>query len=133
MIRNEGLHHVSIIVSDLERSKSFYERVLGLREIERPPFGFPGAWYAVGGSGQQLHIIVHDGETKRAGGIDSRDGHFAVSVSDYGDAIDWLERHGIEYRANPNSMTGFAQIFMLDPDRNIIELNAAMRPEGREA
>jgi len=120
----EGIHHVSLIVTDLERAKAFYRDVIGLREIERPPFGFPGAWFAVGGTGQQLHLIVHAGETKREGGIDTRDGHFALRVTDYDAALAWLERCGVAYQANRDSITGFAQIFVLDPDRNVVELNA---------
>lgn len=124
MIENEGLHHVSLIVTDLEQAKAFYREILCLREIERPPFDFPGAWYAVSETGQQLHLIVHNGETKRAGGIDTRDGHFAIRISDFEKTMEWLLRNDIEHRANPNSITGFAQIFLLDPDRNVIELNA---------
>ncbi|QHT59046.1 glyoxalase [Paenibacillus lycopersici] len=125
MIRHEGIHHVSLIVTDLERSKRFYEEVIGLREIQRPPFDFPGAWYGIGDGGQQLHLLVHVGETLRGGGIDTRDGHFAIRVADFDETIAWLDRCGIEHRHNRNSITGFSQIFLLDPDRNIIELNAA--------
>lgn len=124
MISYEGLHHVSLIVSDLEKAKAFYQHVLGLQEIERPAFNVPGAWYAVGDSGQQLHLIVHEGETKRDGGIDTRDGHVAIRVSHYTKTLEWLQQHGIEHKANPKSEAGFAQIFILDPDSNIIELNA---------
>ncbi|MFC0335623.1 VOC family protein [Paenibacillus sepulcri] len=125
----EGIHHVSLIVTDLERAKAFYEEIIGLQEMQRPPFDFPGAWYSVGETGQQLHLIVHDGETLRTRTIDTRDGHFAIRVNDYQQTIDWLKRQNIEHKANPNSITGFAQIFLLDPDRNIIELNAARQPE----
>ncbi|MBO7748934.1 VOC family protein [Paenibacillus sp. MWE-103] len=125
MIRHEGIHHVSLIVTDLERAKRFYEDVIGLREIPRPAFDFPGAWYGIGEGGQQLHLIVHPGETLRGGGIDTRDGHFAIRVADFDETIAWLSEHGIEHRHNRNSITGFAQIFLTDPDRNIIELNAA--------
>ncbi|CAM3929720.1 VOC family protein [Paenibacillus alkaliterrae] len=124
MIEHEGIHHVSLIVSDLEHAKAFYEDVLGLRQIERPPFDFPGAWYAIGEHGQQLHLIVHNGETARTRGIDTRDGHFAIRVRDYDRTISWLKHRKIEYKANPDSITGFAQIFIMDPDHNIIELNA---------
>lgn len=127
MVQHEGIHHVSLIVTDLQRAKAFYEEVLGLRTIERPPFDFPGEWYAVGDTGQQLHLIVHNGETKRTGGIDTRDGHFAIRVRDFDETVDWLHRKGIEHTANRDSITGFAQIFLLDPDRNVIELNAAKK------
>ncbi|QHW31757.1 glyoxalase [Paenibacillus rhizovicinus] len=125
MIRHEGIHHVSLIVTDLEQAKRFYEEVIGLREIERPAFDFPGAWYGIGSGGQQLHLIVHEGQTLRSAGIDTRDGHFAIRVADFDETIAWLDRCGIEHRNNRNSITGFSQIFLLDPDRNIIELNAA--------
>ena len=36
------LQHVGLIVSDLERSRRFYEGVLGLRQIPRPDFGIAG-------------------------------------------------------------------------------------------
>ncbi|MFB9325232.1 VOC family protein [Paenibacillus aurantiacus] len=129
MLIIDGYHHVSLLVTDLARAKTFYKQVLGLEEITRPPFDFPGAWFAVGESGQQLHLIVHDGETRRSGGIDTRDGHFALRVKDYEAAIEELGRHGIKYRAKPESITGFAQIFLLDPDHNIIELNAIRTEE----
>ncbi len=38
--------------------------------------------------------------------------------------LEWLRQRGIEHKANPQSTAGFAQIFLLDPDRNVIELNA---------
>ncbi|MDF2835679.1 MAG: glyoxalase, partial [Paenibacillus sp.] len=38
MILHESIHHASLIVTDLERSKAFYEQILGLRELERPAF-----------------------------------------------------------------------------------------------
>ncbi|BBH24482.1 hypothetical protein Back11_58270 [Paenibacillus baekrokdamisoli] len=123
MIKHEGIHHISLIVTDLERAKTFYEQILGLCEILRPPFDFPGAWYGIGEDGQQLHLIVHQGETNRVGGIDTRDGHFALRVKDYEETIGWLQQHHIAHKANPNSITGFAQIFLLDPDHNVIELN----------
>ena len=76
----EAIHHVSLGVTDLERSRRFYSEILGLEEIARPPFDFPGAWFSAGAS-QQVHLIVHPHSTFRTGkGLDTRDGHFAVRV-----------------------------------------------------
>ena len=122
-MRINRIHHVSVAVTELERAARFYEEVLGLERLQRPPFDFPGIWYRIGGTGQQLHLIVHDGETLRSGGIDSRDGHFALSIASFDEAIAKLERLGIPYDARPNSKAGFPQIYVLDPDRNVIELN----------
>lgn len=83
-----------------------------------------GFWFAVGEGGQQLHLILHPGETLRTQGIDTRDGHFALRVDSYTETIRWMEGQGIEYVARPDSSTGFPQIYLLDPDRNVIELNA---------
>src|SRR5947209_6597412 len=88
-----AIHHVSLTVTDLDRSRAFYREILQLREIERPPFGFPGAWFQVGGS-QQLHLIVHDRATFRNKPLDTRDNHFAVRTPHYGAAVEFLNRKG---------------------------------------
>jgi glyoxylase I family protein len=124
LIQYEQLHHVALVVTDLARAKTFYREVLGLTEIDRPNFPFGGAWYGVGDTGQQLHLIVHDGETLRSGGLDTRDGHFALRVRSYRETLAWLDRCGVPYEARPRPTAGFAQIYVLDPDRNVIELNA---------
>src|SRR4051812_4304749 len=88
------LHHVSLTVSDLERSRQFYHEILRLSEIERPPFPFPGAWFQVG-DGQHVHLIVHGGATFRGRkGIDTRDSHFAVRVRSYRAAVEFLKSQG---------------------------------------
>lgn len=51
-----GLHHVTLLVRDLERARVFYEDSLGLTPIPRPSFPFPGAWYGLGE--ESLHLIV---------------------------------------------------------------------------
>jgi glyoxylase I family protein len=123
MIQSEMIHHISLDVTDLEKSKQFYSEVLCLQEIERPGFLFRGAWYAIGSSGQQLHLIVHPGETLRTRGLDTRDGHFAIRVKDFEETVAWLEKKQVVYKANYKSHSGFPQIFVLDPDSNIIEMN----------
>ena len=44
-MRVTGIHHVSILVTDVARSIAFYRDDLGLRQIERPPtFTAPELW-----------------------------------------------------------------------------------------
>ncbi len=124
MMNYTGIHHVSVIVRDLERAKAFYAEVLGLQEIERPPYSLAGAWFAVGGCGHQLHLTVREDISLIEGGIDTRDDHFAIRVESYRDALAWLDRSGVEYQASGRTMAGFPQIFLMDPDRNIVEINA---------
>lgn len=123
VIEFESIHHVSLAVTDLEKAKEFYGEVLGLQEIKRPPFDFPGAWYQIGN--QQLHLIVNeDAQTLRdSDRIETKDGHFAIRVKDYYATRDFLKRKQVEIIEQPDSTSGFAQIFCQDPDHNLIELN----------
>lgn len=53
----QGIHHASVLVKDLERARTFYEHILGLRvNPDRPGKAFDGLWYDVGQ--QQIHLIV---------------------------------------------------------------------------
>jgi glyoxylase I family protein len=134
MMQIEAIHHVSLTVYDLERSRGFYREILGLTEITRPNFSFPGAWFQLGAA-QQLHLIVHDRASFREGkGVDTRDCHFAVRVPDYGAAADYLRARGYREDSpdefhklifNPHATAGFPQMYIMDPDRHVIEINAA--------
>ncbi|KKC46476.1 MULTISPECIES: VOC family protein [Paenibacillus] len=124
MFEYEYLHHVSLSVRNLEQAHKFYSGLLGFTQLERPPFDSKGVWYAVGT--QQLHLLENPlGETLRQGPIDTIDGHFAVWVKSFANTIAELEAKGIPYEARPGSLAGFSQIFVLDPDHNIIEFDAA--------
>ena len=124
MLVVETLHHVSITVTDLERARHFYGTILGLRELPRPDFDFPGAWYALGD--RQLHLIVHPPTRTLRGttAIDGRDGHFALRVADVDVALEVLRRHEVPLLERRNNATPWAQIYVTDPDGNVIELNA---------
>jgi len=106
------LDHSSVRIGNLARSREFYEGILGLTPTPRPDLGFPGMWYGLGEG--QLHLIQHDG---KFGGIDPTAPHFAIQVDD----LDAMRRHltaaGIE-------MVDFggAQLWVLDPDGNTVEL-----------
>ncbi|MDG5473663.1 VOC family protein [Jeotgalibacillus sp. ET6] len=120
----EGIHHVSLLVKDIERSKEFYGEVLGFTESsERPAFDFPGAWYQVGAT--QIHLIVHeDGKTLRGTTeIDSRDGHFAIRVSNIEEFLKRMNEKGVALLDKRTNKTEWHQVFIADPDGNIIEFN----------
>ena len=83
---------------------------------------------------EQLHLIVAGDPTFREGkSLDSRDIHFAVRVTSYWDALRFLEAKGyredaedelMKLKASPKATAGFPQIYILDPDRHVIEINA---------
>ena len=49
-----GINHYLIVSKNLERSRRFYEKVLGMKRAPRPDFGFPGYWMQTG-----REICVH--------------------------------------------------------------------------
>ncbi|MDR0139340.1 VOC family protein [Metabacillus idriensis] len=123
MILNQSIQHVSLSVTNLEMAKHFYENILCLKEMERPPFDSDGAWYEIGS--QQIHLIVdEDSQTlRKQHTLNSREGHLALRIGNYKEALDWLIEHHIEYREDVNGVSGFDQIYCNDPDGNLIELN----------
>lgn len=123
MIKYKSLHHVSLTVTDLEKAKYFYEKILCLKELKRPDFDFPGTWYQI--ENQQLHLIVYpESQTIRTNKtLNSKEGHFALRVENYYDTLNWLKQNNVELIEKPYGVSGFAQIFCADPDGNLIELN----------
>ena len=67
------LDHTSIRISNLERSRAFYEKLLGLTTAPRPDLGLPGVWYDLGQG--QLHLIQTG---PKFDGIDPTGPHFAI-------------------------------------------------------
>lgn len=117
------LSHVSVIVSDLAKARRFYGEFLGLEEIPRPDFGFPGVWYSLGAE-LQLHVIVNaQGEARpvEPHRFDIRDPHFALWVEDADEIHDRLAGSGQPFHDFTATPTGLRQLFVHDPDGNMVE------------
>jgi glyoxylase I family protein len=127
------LHHVAIIVTDLERSAEFYQRLFGLSPIPRPPFPIPGMWLGVGDLA--VHLTVYPPGNFRSRAVDNDDIHFAFNTDDFEDFVARAEAMGFRADADEDDpmrmilkrqgMAGFPQLYLLDPDRNIVEVNGA--------
>jgi len=116
-IKIHELNHVALHVRDLEASIRFYGEVLGLPQIPRPAFNFPGAWFALGG--QELHLIA-DPELEPA---KRRHHHFALLVDDAYAARAELATKGVTGLEGPSPRPdGPLQLFFHDPDGYRIEL-----------
>jgi glyoxylase I family protein len=107
---NFTIHHASFIVSDTEKSLGFYRDILGMRQIERPPLPFPGAWLEVGK--QQIHLL--EGRPAHGG----RDRHVALLIDSYEVLLADLQQAGIVYTL---SISGRKAIFCRDYDGNALE------------
>jgi len=111
----EGIHHHSVVVSDLNRARAFYREVLGLEEVPTPPtFNFAVAWFALG-DGQQLHLLRAD----QAEAPGAR--HIALHTADTAAARAQLR--GLGHRVDETTpIPGADRFFTSDPDGNRIEL-----------
>jgi catechol 2,3-dioxygenase-like lactoylglutathione lyase family enzyme len=111
-----GVHHVSLDVGDVDAASRFYRDVLGLTPIERPDFGFPGAWFDA--QGTQVHLIEvpsHTAPTSQ---------HFAFRVDDIEAVVAALVDKGVDVRGPSDGFRGAGrQAFLKDPSGNLIELN----------
>lgn len=117
-----ALHHASVLVQDLERSRRFYEDVLGLLPAPDRPFkAFDGIWYDVGPG--QIHLIVAEtpGEGSVPGAYPGRQRHIALKAGDLEALKEKLARAGV---AVTISRSGRPVVFCRDPDGNILELMA---------
>ena len=111
------LLHAGLLITDLERSRQFYSGILGLKEKPRPDFDFPGAWYDLGQC--ELHLIVTREPLPPADARPSRDFHVSFLIEDYEGTKQALQKAGVGFR---EGSSGLAQIFVRDPDGNLIEL-----------
>jgi catechol 2,3-dioxygenase-like lactoylglutathione lyase family enzyme len=115
----DGVHHVSLNVSDLEEASRFYLEVLGLEQIPRPDFGFPGVWMRSGG--QEIHLLqVEDHQAPKGQ-------HFAFRVDDLDATVQELESRGVQLSRPFEIPGGGRQAFLRDPSGNVIELNQPKR------
>src|SRR4029453_13743371 len=119
----KNVSHVSITVTDVQKARDFYTGVLGFQEIARPAFDFPGIWYSLGGD-LQLHIILNDQLVRAAAEretIVARYPHFALWTDDADGTAERIERLGLVCRDVISGPTGLRQLFVKDPDGNMIE------------
>ena len=109
-----AIHHVAVVVDDLDQAVGFYTRALGFRlSTGRPGNLRPGAWLDVGD--QQLHLVL--GEPGPARGQ-----HFAVLVDDLDAEVRRLRAEGFDV-SDPVPVGAARQSFLADPSGNTIELH----------
>jgi catechol 2,3-dioxygenase-like lactoylglutathione lyase family enzyme len=119
--------HVTIICADLEATRRFYVDFLGMVEVSRPAFKFPGLWFQVGNV--QIHATQESPEAGKAGWgergnkVISRGHHIAFAVDDVMEALKIVEAHGVRI-ASPLQQRpdGYKQLYLYDPDGHIVEL-----------
>lgn len=134
MSLRRGMHHITAIGSDIERTHDFYHGVLGLRRVKMTAnFDDPGSahWYWGVGDGAPGTLVTYfERDPARAGTVQMGAGqthHFALSVPDDATQLEYRERLlRAGYRVSPvMDRVYFHSIYTNDPDGHIVELATA--------
>jgi catechol 2,3-dioxygenase-like lactoylglutathione lyase family enzyme len=126
-IHVHSFDHVTIICAELEATRRFYVGLLGMEEVSRPAFDFPGLWFQRGNV--QIHATQQSAEAGQAGWGDrgnsvvSRGHHFAFAVHDVSQALRVANLEGVRI-ASPLQQRpdGYRQLYLYDPDGHVVEL-----------
>jgi catechol 2,3-dioxygenase-like lactoylglutathione lyase family enzyme len=114
------IDHVSVLVTDLERSRRFYRDVLGLKEIAKPrTFDFEVLWFDLGN--QHLHLLLR----ARPDTVSPR--HFALRVKDARAARAHFQAHGVATEET-TPIPHCDRFFIADPDLNRVEVIQWLQP-----
>ncbi|GAC1499060.1 MAG: ring-cleaving dioxygenase [Ktedonobacteraceae bacterium] len=125
----QGLHHISIVSADAQRTVNFYTQVLGLRLVKKTVnFDNPERYHLyfgdeLGHPGSAITFFEWPGATKGHPGVGGTH-HFALIVPDYNGLLKWKRRlndHGLAVDG-PLDRHYFKSIYFNDPDGTIIEI-----------
>lgn len=110
------LQHVNVPSTDLNRTREFYLRKLGLPELPRPAFESRGVWVGAGPE-NAIHI-------SQVSSLDPNpNNHFALEVENLEALLGVLEARGVAFQRSAYVPAAGRQAFLSDPDGNVIELN----------
>jgi len=128
-MRIAGLHHITLLVADVERSMAFYRNVLGLRLVKE----------TVNDDDRSARHLIFGDEEGRPGTLitcleypDLDEGtvgrgsthHFALAVESEAELAAWreyLSSQGIPV-TDVMDRTGFRSIYLRDPDGHVVEI-----------
>ena len=128
MLNIESINHIGIRIRDKSRSMSFYQN-LGFQLLQDAGFDKGHPVIMIHPSGVVLNLlgpantsegsnILMDVDEKYPGYT-----HIALTVSSLDDAKEFMKTNGIEVTGS-FSFQNMSAIFIRDPDRNVIELDA---------
>ena len=138
------LEHFLIQSADIQATRDWYVRVLGMRDGPHPDFGFPVHWLYIGEkdvlhltqgganvSANRKRYLGQESQATRGSGVVD---HLAFRATGLDETIERLGRLGVEFKERQVDDQGLYQLFLFDPNGVKVELNfAAAEAEGRRA
>jgi catechol 2,3-dioxygenase-like lactoylglutathione lyase family enzyme len=138
------IEHFLVAADDIDATRDWYARVLGMTCGPHPDFGFPVHWMYIGESD-----VVHIGPSARMAGENQKKylgrtsqaseagtgaiDHIAFRATGLRQMMAHLKAQGIEFRQRRANGQALFQLFFHDPNGIKIELNyAAQEAEGIE-
>lgn len=126
ILKVQSIDHVTLVSADFAKSREFYSRILGMNEVTRPDFSFPGLWFQSGST--MIHLNPQSPEAGQPGWSSGatdrpRGTHIAFRVADAHDAAQSLQAAGINILFGPRKRPdGATQFYIEDPDGHLIEI-----------
>ena len=134
-LRITGLHHITLLCADVQRSASFYRDLLGMRLVERSrnPDDPNAEHLLFGASGESAGTMVTcmaypDLEEGFVGRGSTH--HFALAVESDDELSAWREylvSRGVDVTEVYDRGT-FKSIYVRDPDGHLVEIATQYRP-----
>jgi catechol 2,3-dioxygenase-like lactoylglutathione lyase family enzyme len=123
MLKTHGVLHFSLPVTDLDRSRRFYEGLLGMKVVEQ------SARMVFLQTGDDYLILAKGIESLKYDSPQSTPVHhaFKVKPEDFEQSIDELRKNGVEvFNIEDRNQGVFwgPQAYFLDPDGNKLEIYA---------
>jgi catechol 2,3-dioxygenase-like lactoylglutathione lyase family enzyme len=126
------IEHYLVLTDDLDGTRNFYCKGLGMRVGARPPMAFLGYWLYVGDV-PCIHVAEWEsyraysteagiGISTRAPGTGPVD-HIAFNGTDFESIKSALIAHGVKFAVNEVPSVMLRQLFMHDPNGVKIEIN----------
>lgn len=131
MALSRGLHHITAIGADIQRTQAFYGELLGMRLVKRTSnFDDPTSahWYWGVGEGAPGTLITYferaPARTRPARLGTGQTHHFALAVANEEAQLAWREKLlGAGLRVSPvMDRVYFKSIYSNDPDGHIVEI-----------
>lgn len=139
------LEHVLVQTVDMEGTRDFYTRVLGMHVGPSPDFKFPVFWLYLGdrdvihvtsggantSENRKKYVGQQSDATSGTGVID----HLAFRATGLSDMMEHLTLHKVAFTKRMVNDQGLFQLFLMDPNGIKVELNfansevGAVRPE----